>query len=100
MNINRVLSNGVTIPCIGIGTWTLNHKVLVNTVLAGVGCGFRAVDAARDYNNELWLGKSLQAVYLKYGLKRSELVITSKIGNDQQQKGEYQHPDRRIPAKY
>jgi len=87
MNSNRVLSNGVEIPCIGMGTWPLNHKNLMEAVLSGIKCGYRAIDGARDYNNERCLGISLQTVYQKTEFKRSDLFITSKIGNGQQIKG-------------
>ena len=81
------LANGVEMPCIGMGTWPLRHKELIKAVVAGTSYGFKSIDAARDYGNEPSLAKALNKAYKINNISRNQLFITSKIGNDQQIKG-------------
>ncbi len=73
-----VLSNGVKIPCVGFGTWKLpNDQRTVDIVKTAIDCGYRHIDTAYAYQNELSIGKAVR----ECGLKRSELFITSKLDN-------------------
>ncbi len=73
-----VLSNGIKIPCVGFGTWKLpNAQSTVDIVKAAIDCGYRHIDTAYAYQNELSVGKAVR----ECGLKRSELFITSKLDN-------------------
>ena len=82
MNKNRVLSNGVEMPCIGMGTYPLQGVVMTSAVVAATKCGYRAFDTAHAYGNELSLGNALQEAYRINRLKRADIFITSKIGED------------------
>jgi len=82
MNQNRMLSNGVEMPSIGMGTYPLQGEAMVKAAVASTKCGYRAFDTAHAYGNEVSVGNALQEVYRVNGLKRANVFITSKIGED------------------
>jgi diketogulonate reductase-like aldo/keto reductase len=82
MNQNRILSNGVEMPSIGMGTYPLQGGAMVKAAVASTKCGYRAFDTAHAYGNEVSVGNALQEVYRVNGLKRADVFITSKIGED------------------
>lgn len=81
------LSNGVEMPAMAIGTNWMNYAELKPIVRAGLLAGFRAIDTARDYGNEPVVGKVLKDVLKELGMARSDIFITTKIGNGQQMQG-------------
>ena len=82
-----LLYNGVEMPIMAIGTNWMNYKELYSIMRAGFEAGFRAIDTARDYGNEPVVGAVLKAVLKDMGMNRSDVFITTKIGNRQQIKG-------------
>ena len=73
------LTNGVEIPIIGFGTWqTPDGDVAENAVLTAIGAGYRHIDTAAVYGNEVSVGKAIK----KSGVPREELFITTKLWND------------------
>ncbi|MBH1942252.1 aldo/keto reductase [Mobilitalea sibirica] len=73
-----VLSNGVKIPCVGFGTWKLlNDEHTVDVVKTAIDCGYRHIDTAFSYKNDIAVGKAIR----ECGLKRSEIFVTSKLDN-------------------
>lgn len=86
MNVIK-LSNGVNMPCMAIGTNWMNYKELYAVMKAGFEAGIRAIDTARDYGNEPIVGAVLNDVLKDLGMSRSEVFVTTKIGNSQQVKG-------------
>ena len=66
------------VPAIGYGTWqSPDSDVTVNGVKKAVGCGYRHIDAAAVYGNEISVGKGIA----ECGVPREELFITSKVWN-------------------
>lgn len=73
-----MLNNGVSIPVIGYGTWqSPDSDVTVNGVKTAVGCGYRHIDTAAVYGNEVSVGKGIN----ECGIPREELFVTSKVWN-------------------
>ncbi len=73
------LSNGVTIPSIGFGTWqTPDGDVAVEAVKKAISCGYRHIDTAQGYGNEASVGKAIR----ESGVDRKDLFITTKLVND------------------
>lgn len=69
------LSNGVKIPCIGYGTWqTPDGEITENCVKSAIELGYRHIDTAFAYGNEVSVGKGIKAS----GVARSELFVTTK----------------------
>lgn len=69
------LSNGLEIPKIGLGTWFINDKDVVQAVKDAVEIGYRHIDTAQAYQNERGVGQGLKAS----GLDRDEIFVTTKL---------------------
>lgn len=77
MNKTTILSNGVTIPAIGYGTWQTPQAIAADCVAYAIGQGYRHIDGAACYENEIQVGKGIRAS----GIDRAELFVTSKVWN-------------------
>ncbi|MDR1298653.1 MAG: aldo/keto reductase, partial [Oscillospiraceae bacterium] len=72
------LGNGVKIPCVGFGTWQApDGEVAVAAVREAIAAGYRHIDTAEMYENEVSVGRAVR----ESGVARSELFITSKLAN-------------------
>jgi len=70
------LSDGHSIPQVGLGTWKLKEPAEFSTAFkTAIQTGYRHFDSAQAYHNEHLLGQA----WRKSGLKREELFITTKI---------------------
>lgn len=69
------LSNGVTIPKLGLGTWFIADDAVADTVCEAVKIGYRHIDTAQAYENEVGVGKGVRTC----GVDRKELFITTKL---------------------
>ncbi|WP_379968247.1 aldo/keto reductase [Ectobacillus sp. sgz5001026] len=72
---NYNLSNGIQIPKLGLGTWMINNKDVVQAVVDAVKIGYRHIDTAQAYANESGVGDGIRAC----GVNREELFITTKL---------------------
>lgn len=73
-----ILSNGVGIDCVGYGTWlTPDGEVAVNAVAEALKLGYRHIDTAAIYGNEVSVGAAIK----QSGLPREEIFVTSKLWN-------------------
>lgn len=69
------LNNGVEIPQIGAGTWTLKGETAVNNVRMALEAGFRHIDTAQMYENEEEVGQGI----IESGVAREEIFLTTKV---------------------
>ena len=69
------LNNGLEIPQIGVGTWTLRGETARQNVCLALRAGFRHVDTAQMYENESEVGQGIA----ESGLPRQEIFVTTKI---------------------
>lgn len=53
LNETLTLSNGVKIPKLGLGTWFIDDDKAADAVCAAVKCGYRLIDTAQAYGNEV-----------------------------------------------
>ncbi|MDR2939865.1 MAG: aldo/keto reductase [Clostridiales bacterium] len=87
----HTLSNGLEIPCIGMGTFgsdRFSPAEVSNAVSGAIKSGYRLFDCASVYGNEELIGKVFNQAFTEGIVKREELFITSKVWNDQHGKGE------------
>lgn len=77
MEKKYTLSNGVDVPCIGMGTWPLRGENLEYLMSSAINLGYRMFDTADNYFNEEFVGN----VIAKYH-KRDELFIVTKISDE------------------
>lgn len=78
--MNKItLRNGVTIPCVGFGTWQVNDgEEAYNSVLHALRSGYTHIDTAAAYGNEESVGRAIK----DSGIPREKLFITTKLWND------------------
>ncbi|MBE6612810.1 MAG: aldo/keto reductase [Ruminococcaceae bacterium] len=73
------LPNGIPIPNIGFGTWQAKDgETAENAVRAAIRAGYRHIDTAAAYGNEVSVGKAVR----ECGIAREELFVTSKLPNN------------------
>jgi 2,5-diketo-D-gluconate reductase A len=54
------LSDGVSIPLLGLGTWQLGSDDAYNGVRAALNIGYRHIDTATGYRNEDRVGAAVR----------------------------------------
>ncbi|KAK4684081.1 hypothetical protein P7C73_g6122, partial [Tremellales sp. Uapishka_1] len=69
------LSNGQSIPSIGLGTWQSKPGEVAKAVEHAIKSGYRHIDCAWAYGNEAEVGQGIKAS----GVPREELWVTSKL---------------------
>lgn len=67
-----LLSNGVEIPSIGLGTYPMYGKTLSEVVISAYSVGYRLIDTADNYYNEKDLGESLSLLYQNTSATRDD----------------------------
>ena len=72
-----LLHNGVTIPCVGYGTYKVPGENARDSVAAAIQAGYRHIDTAAYYRNEAGVGQAVR----ESGLAREAFFITSKVWN-------------------
>jgi 2,5-diketo-D-gluconate reductase A len=72
------LNNGLKIPQIGVGTWTLRGEVARQNVRLALEAGFRHIDTAQGYENETEVGQGIA----DSGVPRSEIFVTTKVATN------------------
>ncbi len=70
------LNNGVDIPALGFGVWQMEDlKECENAVIKAIQTGYRMIDTAAIYQNEMAVGDAVK----NSGVDREQLFITSKL---------------------
>ena len=73
------LNNGNMVPILGYGTWQINGKDGVDTIVTAIKSGYRHIDTAQAYQNEECVGKAID-ICIKEGIvKRQDLYVSSKL---------------------
>ena len=71
-----ILNNGVEMPVLGFGVYQVTDLNECETsVLNAINVGYRLIDTAQAYGNEVAVGKAIN----KSGVAREELFITTKL---------------------
>lgn len=74
------LNNGVSMPLLGYGVYTLDdEKECQQCVETALELGYRLIDTAQFYKNEKAVGKAINAAIKQSGIKREEIFITTKL---------------------
>ena len=72
------LNNGVSMPMLGFGTYSLRGDLCTESVADAIAAGYRLIDTAKVYANEEAVGAGIR----KSGIDRKSLFVTSKIWVD------------------
>ncbi|MFE9859533.1 aldo/keto reductase [Streptomyces sp. NPDC005780] len=74
------LNNGVEMPQLGFGVWQVPDDEATAAVATAIESGYRSIDTAAIYQNEVGTGKAITAS----GVAREELFVTTKLWNSEQ----------------
>jgi diketogulonate reductase-like aldo/keto reductase len=75
------LRGGRTIPQVGLGVWqAARGQATRDAVTAALRVGYRHIDTARVYGNEVDVGAAIKAS----GVPREQVFVTTKLWNDDQ----------------
>lgn len=70
------LNNGIKIPMVGFGVFQImDQEIVKETVKEAIQTGYRLIDTAQVYENEVGVGLGIKAS----GVSREELFIASKL---------------------
>ncbi|MBR1779334.1 MAG: aldo/keto reductase [Clostridia bacterium] len=69
------LNNGVKMPNVGIGVFTLTPAQAEGSVYNALKCGYRLIDTANAYENEKAVGRGMK----KSGVDRKEIFLSTKL---------------------
>lgn len=76
----KKLNNGYEIPEVGFGVWKVPDEIAPKTVLQAIDAGYRLIDTAKIYRNEVGVGKAIA----NSKVQREDLFITTKLWNADQ----------------
>ena len=69
------LAGGAHMPLIGLGTWPMDDEEAAEAVTTAIAGGYRMIDTAENYGNEVGVGEGLR----RSGLPRERLFVTTKF---------------------
>lgn len=72
------LLHGAAMPRLGLGTWPLDDDEAARVVEQALGLGYRLVDTAENYRNEVGVGRGLRAS----GVPRDQVFLTTKFNRE------------------
>ncbi|MDR0845881.1 MAG: aldo/keto reductase [Lactobacillales bacterium] len=78
----KTLLNGVEMPILGYGTWQTPDDVAQSVVYEAIKTGYRHIDTAAVYGNEVGVGAGIAQAIADGLVTREELFITTKLWND------------------
>ena len=68
-------------PAVGLGLWKIDSQQTAQVVCNAIEIGYRHLDSAADYGNELEVGAGIAQALTKGLCSREDLWITSKLWN-------------------
>ena len=69
------LNNGVKMPILGYGVYQVTQEECERCVLDALEVGYRSIDTAQSYFNEIQVGNAIQ----KSGIARGDIFLTTKV---------------------
>ena len=87
-NKTVVLNNGINMPILGLGTWTLTNDEAEQSVYLALKTGYRLIDTAEYYGDEAGVGRGVKKAINEGIINREDVFITTKI-----MPGSYSNPD-------
>lgn len=78
-----VLNNGLKMPWLGFGVYQIDDGIEVEAAVKyALENGYRSIDTASVYGNEMGVGKAIKET----GIPRGDIFLTTKVWNDDQRK--------------
>ena len=79
-------------PSVGLGLWKLDQPETADIIVNGVKSGYRHLDSAADYGNEIQVGEGIKQTLSQGICRREDLWVTSKLWNT------FHRPEHVLPA--
>lgn len=92
MENTRIKVGDRDMPIVGLGLWKIEKEHTATTVTEAIAAGYRHLDSAADYGNEVEVGHGIKQALTKGLCSREDLWITSKLWNT------YHRPEHVRPA--
>ncbi|XP_035274545.1 aldo-keto reductase family 1 member B1 [Anguilla anguilla] len=73
------LNDGTRMPLLGLGTWKASTEVAQQAIEAAIAAGYRHIDTAYSYRNEVELGRAIHAKIKQGIISRKDMFIVSKL---------------------
>ena len=73
------LNNGIEMPILGIGTFSLSDSEAEESVYWALKDGYRLIDTARIYGDEPGVGRSIRRAIDEGFVTREEIFVTTKM---------------------
>lgn len=73
------LSNGVKVPLLGLGTFTISPEDTERSVYEGIKAGYRLIDTANAYLNEEAVGRGIRRALEEGIVKREAIFLSTKL---------------------
>ena len=77
-----LLNSGYEMPILGIGCFRLSQEEAENSVYWALRDGYRLIDTARIYGNEVGVGRGIQKAIDEGFVTREEIFVTTKMWTD------------------
>ncbi|KAF9156844.1 NAD(P)H-dependent D-xylose reductase (XR) [Actinomortierella ambigua] len=68
-------------PLLGMGVWKVPKNAAADTVYNAIKAGYRLLDCAADYGNEVEVGQGIRQAISEGLVTRADLFVTSKLWN-------------------
>ena len=75
------LPSGDQLPQLGLGLWKLPKDICADVVYNAIKNGYRLLDGACDYGNEIQVGEGIKRALDEGVCTRAELFVVSKLWN-------------------
>ena len=73
-------NNGIEIPAFGLGVYKVPDNECINLVKGAIKNGYRLIDTASFYDNEVGTGKGVHEGIKEVGLKEKIFLLLRKFG--------------------
>jgi D-xylose reductase len=79
--LSLTLSSGDLMPLVGLGLWKIPTSETAAVVADALAAGYRLLDSACDYGNEVEAGQGIARAIAAGSVTRDQLFVTSKLWN-------------------
>ncbi|SAM02260.1 hypothetical protein [Absidia glauca] len=83
IELNRT---GDKMPLVGYGCWKVDNKDCEETIYTAIKNGYRLIDGAAAYENEVEVGRGIKKAIQEGIVKREDLFVVTKLWNTYHQK--------------
>lgn len=74
-----MLNNGMSLPMLGLGTYSLQGDVCFNSVYTALKNGYRLIDTAYMYGNEEEVGRAIRQAIADGICRREDIILITKL---------------------